>query len=565
MRSTTRLCRAQQLSLSVRDMSCRTTNTRSALLGPSSSAVQAGNFYRRTNTSVQQRRGITISQLDNGREGRERVIILGSGWAGFTVARKLDSDKYQAVVVSPRDHFTFTPLLASTAVGTLEFRTAMEPVKSRRTKVNFFQGWADTVDFKNKIITIEEAADDPAQGLARTTGRHGNAFGAKRNGESIEAVKKGKLFDLVYDKLVISVGCYSQTFGTPGVKEHAFFLKDVGDARKIRNRLLACFELAALPTTSDEAKTHLLNFAVVGGGPTGIEFAAELHDIIHEDLARIYPELMSFHRITVYDVAAKVLPMFDSKIADYALVTLRREGISIKTQHHVESLYPGTPGTRSKGVTEDHAVFTLTTKEEGEISVGMVVWSTGLMMNPLIANALRQVPELPADGVRVSGPEFDQKSPSSVRWEVKKHPKTASVVTDDRLRVKLISEEEDQDRSEAVLKHVFALGDCSVIEGTSYPATAQVASQKALWLAKRLNKGDIERAPFTWRNLGVMAYIGNWNALFQGGTGHNVSGRAAWVLWRGAYLTRSVSLRNKILIPTYWFLNWLFGRDIGRF
>ena len=69
------------------------------------------------------------------RKDRERVIILGSGWAGYTVARELDSKKYQAVVVSPRSYFAFTPLLASTSVGTLEFRTALEPIRTRRTDV----------------------------------------------------------------------------------------------------------------------------------------------------------------------------------------------------------------------------------------------------------------------------------------------------------------------------------------------------------------------------------------------------------------------------------------------
>lgn len=74
------------------------------------------------------------------------------------------------------------------------------------------------------------------------------------------------MFEMSYDKLVISVGCYSQTFGTPGVRENALFLKDVADARKIRKRLLACFETAACPTTSEELKKNLLNFAIVGGG-----------------------------------------------------------------------------------------------------------------------------------------------------------------------------------------------------------------------------------------------------------------------------------------------------------
>lgn len=113
---------------------------------------------------------------------------------------------------------------------------------------------------------------------------------------------------------------------------------------------------------------------------------------------------------------------------------------------------------------------------------------------------------------------------------------------------------------------VFALGDCAMIEGTDYPATAQVASQKAQWLATRLNGNKMEGDGFRWRNLGLMAYIGGWRAIMQTGLpGGNISGRSAWLVWRGAYLTKSVSWGNKILIPMYWFLNWAFGRDISRF
>ena len=174
------------------------------------------------------------------------------------------------------------------------------------------------------------------------------------------------------------------------------------------------------------------------------------------------------------------------------------------------------------------------------------------MMNPFVAGALRRVPELPQSGVKMLESGSGRQSLRSICWEVQKDPKTGSVITDDRLRVKLIADGKEKDRPEAVLEDVYALGDCGIVEGTSYPATAQVASQKAFWLANRLNKRDIEVAPFTWRNLGVMAYIGNWKALFQGSTGQSISGRMAWILWRGAYLTRSVSLRNKVLIPIYW-------------
>jgi NADH dehydrogenase FAD-containing subunit len=447
--------------------------------------------------------------------------------------------------VSPRSYFAFTPLLASTSVGTLEFRTALEPIRSRRTNVSFFQGWADGVDFKSGKVSVEEAVDDGWNGVT----------GEKTLKERVIArheARKGKVFDLAYDKLVITVGCYSQTFGTPGIKEHALFLKDVADARKIRNRILACFEAASLPTTSDEKRKILLNFAIVGGGPTGIEFSAELHDIIHEDLARIYPELIQFTKITIYDVADKVLPMFDKKLAKYCMETFNREGINIKTQHHVEGLRPGPPKGSSASVEEcEHACFTLKLKEEGEVGVGMVVWSTGLMNNPFVAKALRQVPELPKDSIKILESGSDSRASKPVQWEIQKNARTGSVMTDDRLRVRLEAGEAGN-KSQAILNNVYALGDCAILEGTNYPATAQVASQKAVWLAKRLNKGDIEKAGFTYKNLGVMAYIGNWNAVVQGGSGGNISGRAAWILWRGAYLTKSVSIRNKILIPMYW-------------
>ncbi|KAL5412264.1 hypothetical protein PMIN06_009423 [Paraphaeosphaeria minitans] len=512
---------------------------------------------------LQQRRALTTSQLDSGRDERERVVVLGSGWAGYTVARGLDPKKYQAVVVSPRSYFAFTPLLASTSVGTLEFRTAMEPIRTRRTNVDFFQGWADQVDFKNKKITIEEAVEERGQSTAGVEERGaGESKELRHERRGVEA-QKGKLFDLTYDKLIVTVGCYSQTFGTPGVKEHAMFLKDVGDARKIRNRILACFEIAALPTTTDEQRKQLLNFAIVGGGPTGIEFSAELHDIIAEDLARIYPELVKFSKITVYDVAKKVLPMFDEKLAQYAMDTFAREGIDIKTDHHVEELRPGAPGEKVSSK-DDHLVYTLKVKEGGAVGVGMVVWSTGLMQNPFVTNALSEVHEIPNDFRRLEGPSND---PGNLHWRVKIDEKTGSVVTDTRLRLKLVADTKGDNKPEAILDDVFVLGDCAIMEGTHYPATAQVAAQKASWLAKRLNKDDVEKTSgFAWKNMGVMAYIGNWNALLQGGANAGgISGRLAWIIWRGAYLTKSVSWRNKILIPVYWAINWLFGRDISRF
>ncbi|KAF1984395.1 pyridine nucleotide-disulfide oxidoreductase-like protein [Aulographum hederae CBS 113979] len=526
------------------------------------SRAQASSPLRRQ----QLRTAVTLPELNKDRDesGRKRVVILGSGWAGYTIARRLDPRKFQVVIVSPRSYFVFTPLLASTSVGTLEFRTALEPVRSRRNKFDFFQGWADDVSFKDKTISIEEAVADPRQSLALTAGDAQEVKNEQEEKkEDIEKTRKGKLFEMKYDKLIVAVGCYSQTFGTPGVKENALFLKDVGDARRIRNRLLTCFETAALPTTTPEMRKCLLNFAIVGGGPTGIEFSAELHDIITEDLARIYPQLMPYYNVTVYDVAPTVLSMFDEKLSKYAISTLSREGVHIRTSHHVESLRRGPPEQYKDQMKDGLSCWTLKLKEEGEIGVGMVVWSTGLMMNPFVQKALDGVQQMPVEGITWGRSKIGA---GNERWKVMKNEKTGGVVTDDKLRVLLHPEGGSGEKVErAVMEDVFAVGDCAQTLDTLYPATAQVASQKGEWLAKHLNDDDIATTKgFHWKNMGVMAYLGNWNAILSSEQG-NISGRVAWFIWRGAYLTKAVSWRNKLLIPMYWAINWLFGRDISRF
>lgn len=137
---------------------------------------------------------------------------------------------YQPVIVTPRTYFVFTPLLASTAVGTLEFRTAMESSRSRRG-VDVLRGWADSIDFLGKTLTMEGAVEKRAinRGVEEEVSEGGVVRGGPTN-----------IFEIGFDKIVIGVGAYSQTFGVPGVKEHAFFLKDVADARKIRKRILEC-------------------------------------------------------------------------------------------------------------------------------------------------------------------------------------------------------------------------------------------------------------------------------------------------------------------------------------
>lgn len=516
---------------------------------------------------------VGLDALDASKGDRERVVILGSGWAGYVLSQRL-SAKYQTLVISPRSYFVFTPLLNSTATGTLEFRTALEPVRSRRKpNIEFMQGWADDVDFGRKMITVEESVVDPHQGKAMAEDRRGDHTTGEVKSEKKGLQKEGKRWEVSYDKLVVTVGCYSQTFGTKGVKENAFFMKDVGDARRVRKRVLECFEIASLPTTSENLREQLLRFAIVGGGPTGMEFAAELSDLVHQDLSKLYPALTPKVRIAVHDVSDRVLGMFDEKLGKYAMETFRREGVEVKTSHHVQELRPGLPrtgpGENMDDVTDSQGCYTLTTQEDGDVGVGLCVWSTGNMMNPFVQKALDKTYGFPSSSASIT----DGKDPDELdtkEWMMEKNPKTGAIVVDDRLRIQLHSKSssgpDGKPASAATMTDVFALGDNAMIRDAHLPATAQTASQQALWLGKRLNKGDLESQHFTFRNLGVMTYLGNSKGLVQteGWLG-DISGRAAWLIWRGAYLTMSVSWRNKILIPVYWFLNWAFGRDITRF
>ena len=159
-------------------------------------------------------------------------------------------------------------------------------------------------------------------------------------------------------------------------------------------------------------------------------------------------------------------------------------------------------------------------------------------------------------------------------WQIKKHEKTGALLVDDHLRVQLTVES----GTTASVNNIFALGDNAMIDADGTPpATAQTANQEALWLAKRLNKGDLETSsPFKFNDKGVITYVGDSKGLVQTSNGEEkgglkkavpdaIKGKAAYLAWKGAYWTMSISWRNRVLILVYWTVNWLFGRDISRF
>ena len=515
-------------------------------------------------------------------------------------ARNLDAKKYKVTVVSPRTYFVFTPLLTDTAVGTLEFRNILESVRKANPDIEFIQGWADDVDLVAKTVDVEPSVLDPAQSFALVQSRDAPAKESmlvpeeeKRIGGNVHVRNHVPIFPVKYDRLIVTVGSYSQTFNTPGVRENAYFLKDVGDARKIRKRVLELFELCHMPFISDETKKQLLHFCVVGAGPTGMEFAGNLSDLIQEDMSKMHPQLMKFVKITLYDVAPKILPMFDAALADYASKQYARQNIDIKTSHHVEELRKGPPNMKDAAQKQDQIppgrVFTLRTKEDGETGCGMCVWSTGLMNNPFVAKALSRAGRFPVESAKVTeGRSIDQSDPG--QWIIERNEKTGSIIVDDHFRIQLSlksgsSGEASEAASRAVMQDAFAIGDCSNIGGLNppLPATAQVANQQAQYLFSAFNKHYSETTGkfdpdsyasvqgFNYHNRGVMTFLGSSKAVLQGpntsreGAAKGLRGFLAYAIWRGAYLTMTLSWRNKFLIPIQWLVVKIFGRHVSRF
>lgn len=477
----------------------------------------------------------------------------------------------------------------------------LESVRRANSDVEFIQGWADDVNFVAKTIEVEPSVLDPAQSYALTEARDVSEKNMlipeeeKLLSSDTKVKNHVPIITVNYDKLVVTVGSYSQTFNTPGVRENAYFLKDIGDARRIRKRVLELFELCHMPFVSDETKRQLLHFCVVGAGPTGMEFAGNLSDLIRQDLSKMHPHLMQFVKITLYDVAPKVLPMFDAALANYAAKTYARQNIDIKTSHHVEELRKGPPHSEESAKNQDKIppgrVLTLRTTEGGEVGCGMCVWSTGLMNNPFVAKALNHVRRFPVKSAKITegGPVEDTESR---QWIIQRNPKTGAIIVDDHLRIQLQTEasassssDSSPPRAKAVMQDVFALGDCTNLAGISppLPATAQVANQEGQYLARAMNKNyssatnqfDSESydtsAGFNYHNRGVMTFLGGSKAVLQGpsvsreGAARGLKGFLAYAIWRGAYLTMTLSWRNKFLIPIQWLAVKIFGRSISRF
>ncbi|XP_013399906.1 probable NADH dehydrogenase [Lingula anatina] len=420
-----------------------------------------------------------ISPIRTQNSGRKRLVILGTGWGGYSVLKNIDKKLYDVIVVSPRNHFLFTPLLCSTTVGTLEFRSIIEPVRNSgfRKSDHFHLARAIKLNFEEKTLECESS------------------------------LKPGSKYVLEFDKLVIAVGARSNAFNVPGVEEHAIFLKEIVHAQRIRRRIISNFELALQPHISPAEKQRLLHTVIVGGGPTGIEFGAELYDFIKTDVSRLYLNTKAEIQTTLVE-SQQILASFDKRLQAYAERKIKER----PNFHLIKS-----------NVTEVKA-DSVTLQDGTVIPCGLVVWSAGLAPRP-----------------------FTQflDSPKNNRGQI---------MTDQYLRV-----------LGDPTGNVYALGDCAEVEHMPLPCTAQVAERQGRYICKALcEKNPADVKPFVFKSLGMLAYIGDYKALTDMPE-VKLRGFPSWVLWRSAYLTRLGSWRLRMQVPLDWTKTLLYGRDTSRF
>lgn len=423
------------------------------------------------------------------------LAIIGSGWGGFTLSQQVSLSKYHLKVISPVRTVQYTPLLASAACGLFNFRLAEEPIRrKRRTEAEYYKAVAEDIDFEKRLVHCKTAAEV--------------------DGEQPSA------FEVPFDKLCIAPGCDIQDFGTPGVKDHALFLRTTNDSRLLQQRILEMLDQASLPNVDEQKQRDILNIRIVGGGAIGIEAAAELSDLWNDDMRFLYPHLDGKLTITIHDVAPQILTTFDQRLAEYAVESLTKgkQKVQIKTNSHIERVEAG-------------GIFT---KEEGRLPYGVLVWATGNKVNKLV-EAIQERVKMPEKGM-------------------------PRILTDWQLRVL---------RPDGTpMEGVYALGDAADIEGMSLPTLAEVALQKGEYLTEVLNKvenagdADASSKPFEYKQRALMAYLGARDGVIGGK--EDWSGKAAWLAWRSGSLAWTRSWRRRLFISISWLFVWLGGRDIAR-
>jgi NADH:quinone reductase (non-electrogenic) len=261
------------------------------------------------------------------RNARAGTLILGGGYAGSVVARKLG----EATIVNPDNFMLFRPLLAEAASGTIEPRHVVVPLRQMCPRSELLLGTATHVDHGERLVTVESH-------MGTLTVR--------------------------YERLVVALGSVARVLPIPGLAEHGRGLNDLPDAISLRNHVLRELEAA----DADPDPRHL-SFVFVGAGYAGVEGLAELNDLVRDAL-RYYPRLREARqRWVLVEATGRILPEIPTQLGDWVAQLLTKRGVELRTE------------TRLEAVDADSA-----TLSDGErIPTHTLVWTAGVRPNPLLA------------------------------------------------------------------------------------------------------------------------------------------------------------------------------------
>jgi NADH dehydrogenase len=398
------------------------------------------------------------------------VIVVGAGFGGLACARALDGEPIDVLLLDRHNYHLFTPLLYQVATSLLNPSDIAYPLRAvfrRSRNVRFRQAAVAEVNHTKRTV--------------RTLG-----------GE-----------ELPYDSLVVATGSTNNYFANESLAHHTLGMKTLAEALRLRNHVLSCLELASRAASTEERR-ELLTFVVVGGGPTGVEYAGALAELLRLVLGRDYPELdPAQSRIVVVEGLDRLLGAFHPKLGAYASEELRSFGIEVRTSTLVE-----TAGDAGVVLGGGH-----------EIRSRTVVWSAG---------------------VRPAYPLRDESLPRS---------KSKRLIVDERLRL-------------PAAEGVWVIGDAASVrhDGGELPMLSPPAMQAGRYVARAIIDSaaarSIERPPFRYVDKGTMATIGR-RAAVADVRGLKLKGTLGWLAWLFVHIYYLIGFRNRVAVIASWAWNYL--------
>jgi NADH dehydrogenase len=504
---------------------------------------------------------------------KPRVLVIGSGWASHAFIKCIDNELFRVLVVSPTNYFVFTPMLASSSVGTTEIRSIVESIRDSNPTVKFLEGKGLDINTEAKTLKVEMGEGDIIQ----------NDFDSGEEKEIIE---------IPYDIAIYAsgVGPISSSKHIPGLSpQNVHFLKSTNDARRLRSAIIDLLEKASQPNLSDEERRKLLTFIVTGGGPTGVELTGELTDFLNDVTGNKHSRsgrrkvapfnaLAKYISIKLIQGGKDLLPMFDEYLRESAKTTLEKAGVEVMISTRVDQIQ----SREMIVVTNDYG-------ENQNIRCGIIVWAAGTKPVQLTEKLLLNLDESSLErGFSIMPSSMSERGRIPVdRWQRALGARPGSIL---------------------------AIGDASGTVGENaspLPQTAQVAAQQGAFVARLLNRGydlsgdssishmelpgnqnniflpppinheaqkddivknklrgHVTAKPFQFLNLGQLAYTGGGEALSQVELGNkklfSQAGSVGYLLWKSVYVVKQVSPKSRILVLFDWCKTKIFGRDVTR-